>query len=49
MTDAHSSASPSAFRRALTDKLKDLAGSSRWTQLQLQRQMGHDRHARWTS
>ena len=32
-----------AFRRALTDKLRDLATRSRWTLQQLQRQMAYDR------
>ncbi|KJF15606.1 hypothetical protein AXFE_35480 [Acidithrix ferrooxidans] len=35
--------SPGAFRRALTDKLKTVAESSRWTLPQLQRQMTYDR------
>jgi hypothetical protein len=43
MTDARSYGSPAAFRRALTDKLKDLAAVSRWTLQQLQRQMAYDR------
>ena len=43
MTDARSYGSPVAFRRALTDKLKELAAASRWTLQQLQRQMAYDR------
>src|SRR5262245_39537500 len=35
--------SPAAFRRALTDKLKNSAMESRWTLPQLQRQMAYDR------
>jgi len=34
---------PAAFRRALTDRLKELAKSSRWSLSQLQRQMAYDR------
>lgn len=36
-------ATPGAFRRALTDKLKTLAGTSRWELPQLQRQIAYDR------
>ncbi len=36
-------ATPAAFRRALTDKLKSLAGDSRWELPQLQRQFAYDR------
>ena len=43
MTDVRSYGSPAAFRRALTDRLKDLAAASRWTLPQLQRQMAYDR------
>ena len=43
MTDSRSYGSPGAFRRALTDKLRDLASTSRWTLQQLQRQMAYDR------
>lgn len=43
MTDSRSYGSPGAFRRALTDKLKNLATRSRWTLQQLQRQMAYDR------
>lgn len=35
--------SPGAFRRALTDKLRDKAKSSRWTLPELQRHMAYDR------
>ena len=34
---------PAAFRRALTDRLKELATKSRWTLSQLQRQIAYDR------
>jgi len=34
---------PGAFRRALTDKLKNAAGHSPWTHQQLQRQVAYDR------
>jgi hypothetical protein len=43
MTGGRSYGSPGAFRRALTDKLRDLATRSRWTLQQLQRQMAYDR------
>ena len=43
MSDERSYASPAAFRRALTDKLKNAAKESRWTLAQLQRQMAYDR------
>lgn len=43
MTDSRWYGSPGAFRRALTDKLRDLAATSRWTLPQLQRQMAYDR------
>ena len=43
MTGGRSYGSPGAFRRALTDKLRDLATRSRWTLQQLQRQMTYDR------
>jgi Nucleotidyl transferase AbiEii toxin, Type IV TA system len=36
-------ATPAAFRRALTDKLKSLASESRWELPQLQRQFAYDR------
>lgn len=35
--------SPAAFRRALTDRLKEAARAGRWTLPQLQRQMAYDR------
>lgn len=41
-TDPHYG-SPAAFRRALTDKLRDLAEDSRWSLPQLQRQIAYDR------
>jgi hypothetical protein len=34
---------PAAFRRALTDRLKELTKTSRWSLPQLQRQMAYDR------
>src|SRR5271163_736319 len=43
MTKAGPYASPAAFRRALTDKLKALAKDSKWDLPQLQRQMAYDR------
>jgi hypothetical protein len=43
MADERSYASPAAFRRALTDKLKARAQTSRWSLPQLQRQMAYDR------
>ena len=43
MTGGRSYGSPGAFRRALTDKLRNLAAGSRWTLQQLQRQMAYDR------
>ena len=43
MTGGRAYGSPGAFRRALTDKLRDLATRSRWTLQQLQRQMAYDR------
>jgi nucleotidyltransferase AbiEii toxin of type IV toxin-antitoxin system len=43
VTDGRSYGSPGAFRRALTDKLRALASTSRWTLPQLQRQMAYDR------
>jgi len=43
VTSARFYGSPSAFRRALTDKLKAHADASRWTFPQLQRQMAYDR------
>jgi Nucleotidyl transferase AbiEii toxin, Type IV TA system len=43
VTETRSYESPTAFRRALTDKLKMRAETSRWTLQQLQRQMAYDR------
>jgi hypothetical protein len=43
MTGSGSYGNPGAFRRALTDKLRDLATRGRWTLQQLQRQMAYDR------
>ena len=43
MTGTRSYATPGAFRRALTDKLRTLAGESQWSLQQLQRQMAYDR------
>lgn len=43
MADERSYGSPAAFRRALTDKLKTAAETSRWSLPQLQRQMAYDR------
>lgn len=43
MRDTRGYGSPAAFRRALTDKLRAKAETSRWTLPQLQRQMAYDR------
>ena len=43
MTAVSRYATPTAFRRALTDRLKTLAGTSRWTLPQLQRHAAYDR------
>ena len=43
MTEPRAYGTPADFRRALTDKLKALAESSRWNLPQLQRQMAYDR------
>jgi hypothetical protein len=43
MADDRGYGSPAAFRRALTDRLKNAAKESRWTLPQLQRQMAYDR------
>lgn len=43
MSDTRGYGSPAAFRRALTDKLRAKAETSRWTLPQLQRQMAYDR------
>lgn len=43
MSEHRAYGSPAAFRRALTDKLKANAETSRWSLPQLQRQMAYDR------
>lgn len=43
MTAADRYTTPMAFRRALTDRLKSLTGTSRWTMPQLQRHVAYDR------
>ncbi len=43
MTAADRYATPAAFRRALTDRLRALARDSRWTLPQLQRHVAYDR------
>lgn len=43
MTAADRYSTPIAFRRALTDRLKSLTGTSRWTLPQLQRHVAYDR------
>ena len=43
MTETRSYGNPASFRQALTDKLRGVASTSRWTLQQLQRQMGYDR------
>jgi Nucleotidyl transferase AbiEii toxin, Type IV TA system len=43
VTTPRAYASPAAFRRALTDKLRDLAATSRWPLQHLQRQLAYDR------
>jgi len=43
MGDTRGYGSPAAFRRALTDKQREKAETSRWTLPQLQRQMAYDR------
>lgn len=43
MSSDRSYGSPGAFRRALTDKLREKTKTSRWTLPQLQRQMAYDR------
>jgi hypothetical protein len=43
MVGDQSYGSPAAFRRALTDKLRDMAKTSRWSLPQLQRQIAYDR------
>jgi hypothetical protein len=43
VADGRTYASPSALRRALTDRLKALAATSRWSLPHLQRQIAYDR------
>jgi Nucleotidyl transferase AbiEii toxin, Type IV TA system len=43
MSEGRRYKSPGAFRRALTDRLRNVANESRWTLDQLQRQMAYDR------
>src|SRR5947208_12992111 len=43
MSQRHSYSSPAAFRRALTDRLRDKTKASPWTLPQLQRQVAYDR------
>jgi hypothetical protein len=43
MTEIRSYGTPSAFRRAFTDRLKEAAKTSRWSLAELQRQMAYDR------
>jgi len=43
MADERGHSSPGAFRRALTDRLRNAAGGGRWTLPQLQRQIAYDR------
>jgi len=43
VAEQRSYGSPAAFRRALTDKLKTAAETSKWSLPQLQRQMAYDR------
>ena len=43
MNESAGYATPAAFRRALTDRLKALASCSRWPLPQLQRQIAYDR------
>jgi len=43
MTAAGRYTTPPAFRRALTDRLKKMAGDTRWNLPQLQRQVAYDR------
>lgn len=43
MSEASGYGSPGAFRRALTDWLRAMAKTSRWTLPQLQRQFAYDR------
>ena len=43
MSETKSYSSPAAFRRALTDKLRNMASASPWSLQQLQRQFAYDR------
>jgi hypothetical protein len=43
VTDLRAYGSPTAFRRALTDRLKESARTGRWTLPQLQRHFAYDR------
>ncbi len=43
MTGASTYGDPAAFRRALTDRLRNMAKTSKWTLPQLQRQIAYDR------
>lgn len=43
MTGQHGYASPAAFGRALTDRLRSNAAHGKWTLTQLQRQLAYDR------
>lgn len=43
MAGGRSYGSPAAFRRALTDKLREMAKTGRWSLPQLQRQIAYDR------
>ena len=43
MSEPHSYGTPAAFRRALTDRLREKAKTSRWTLPELQRHMAYDR------
>lgn len=43
MNEQRSYATPAAFRRALTDKLREKSKTSRWSLQQLQRHMAYDR------
>jgi hypothetical protein len=43
MSEPHFYGTPAAFRRALTDRLREKAKTSRWTLPELQRHMAYDR------
>ncbi len=43
MTESSSYATPGAFRRALSDRLKNMAAEGKWTTEQLHRQIAYDR------